>query len=249
MYRIWILFVILMAGCASHPEQQGTDSSTSQVNDPFESFNRVMWNINYEFLDPYFVRPVSLTYTGYTPVFIRSGISNFLANLDEPASMVNNLLMGNGTLALNHLNRFWINTTFGVAGLYDAASQGGIVKQDERAFSDVLGKWGVGNGWYFMIPAYGPITLREVTDQADGLYPPLSYLNIWASLGKWFFEGMETRSALVAQEGTLKNSPDPYLLSRDVFLQRRDYKAEISDNEAVDEEQEDYLDDYLDDEF
>ncbi|CAM2795280.1 VacJ family lipoprotein [Vibrio rarus] len=249
MYRIWLLLVTLMAGCASHPQQQSASSAPSTANDPFASFNRVMWDFNSEILDPYLVRPVSLTYTGYTPRFIRTGISNFLANLDEPASVINNALMGNGSLALVHLNRFWINTTFGVAGLYDAAAQGGIAKQDDRAFSDVLGKWGVGNGWYFMFPAYGPWTLREAGDFADDLYPPLSYLNVWASLGKWFFEGMETRSALVAQESAIKNSPDPYVLTRDVFLQRRDYKAQITDNEAVDEEQEDYLDDYLDDDF
>ncbi|CAM4020167.1 MlaA family lipoprotein [Vibrio neonatus] len=258
MRKIWILIVILMAGCASHSQQDQSQQgqlqqesaesdTTSNVNDPFEGFNRIMWDFNYEILDPYLVRPVSLTYTGYTPRFIRTGISNFLANLDEPASMVNNLLMGNGSLALTHLNRFWINTTFGVAGLYDAASHGGIAKQDERAFGDVLGKWGVGNGWYFVFPAYGPWSLREAGDFADGLYPPLSYLNFWAGLGKWVFEGMEIRAALVSQESTLENSPDPYVLTRDVFLQRRDYKAEVTDEEAVDEDQEDYLDSYLDD--
>lgn len=56
-----------------------------------------MWTINYDYLDPYVVRPVSLFYVGYVPKPVRSGIANFLSNLDEPASMVNNLLMGNGT--------------------------------------------------------------------------------------------------------------------------------------------------------
>jgi len=89
----------------------------SHPNDPFEGFNRAMWDINYEYLDPYLVRPVSLAYVGYTPVPVRSGISNFLANLDEPASMVNNLFMGNGEKALDHFNRFWINSTFGLLAL------------------------------------------------------------------------------------------------------------------------------------
>ncbi|MEZ9784683.1 MlaA family lipoprotein [Vibrio breoganii] len=249
MSRIWILIVTLMVGCASNPEGDSEGQAVSHPNDPFEGFNRTMWDFNYDILDPYFVRPVSLAYTGYTPGFIRTGISNFLAHLDEPSSVVNNLLMGNGTLAFNHFNRFWINTTFGVAGLYDAAAHGGIAKEDDRAFSDVLGKWGLGSGWYFMFPGYGPYTLREVGDFADGLYPTLSYLNIWASFGKWVFEGMETRSALVAQEELLNNSPDPYALSRDAYLQRRAYKADVADLEAVDEEEEDFLDDYLDEEF
>ncbi|WP_390623765.1 MlaA family lipoprotein [Vibrio gallicus] len=243
MKILWLLLASLLVGCASAP----SDEYESHPNDPFEGFNRTMWDFNYEILDPYLVRPVSLGYVDYTPVFIRTGISNFLSHLDEPSSALNDLLMGNGQLALNHFNRFWINSTFGVLGLYDAASQGGIAKMDERTFSDVLGYYGVGNGWYFMIPAYGPWTLRQAGDFADDFYPPLSFLNIWASLGKWFFEGMEGRAALVSQEEQLANSPDSYSLSRDVFLQRRDYKAMVSDNEKVDEEEEDYLDDYLDD--
>lgn len=208
-----------------------------------------MWDFNYEVLDPYLVRPVSLGYVNYTPSFMRTGISNFLSHLDEPSSALNNLLMGNGQLAFNHFNRFWINTTFGVLGLYDAASQGGIAKMDSRAFSDVVGHYGVGSGWYFMFPGYGPWTLREVGDFADDLYPPLSFLNIWASFGKWVFEGMESRAALVPQEEILENSPDSYSLTRDAYLQRRDYKAMVTDNETVDEEEEDFLDDYLEDEF
>ena len=245
--QIWILLLTLgLAGCASAPEDESAFSEP-EVYDPMESFNRSMWAINYEYLDPYFVRPVSLAYVNYVPSPIRTGISNFLGNLDEPASMVNNLIMGNGEKALDHFNRFWINSTLGLLGFIDVASAAGITQQDDRAFSDMLGYHGVGHGPYFMVPGYGPITLRKTTDTVDGMYVPLSYLNFWAGLGKWALEGLEKRYLLIPQEGTLESSPDPYALSRDVYLQRRDFKAGIT--ETVEEEEEDFLDDYLDEEF
>ncbi|MCG9751378.1 VacJ family lipoprotein [Vibrio brasiliensis] len=244
--RLGILLVAVLAlsGCASAPPDEEAGLNQQQVYDPIEGFNRSMWTINYDYLDPYFVRPVSLAYVNYVPVPIRSGISNFLGNLDEPSSMINNLLMGNGSKALDHFNRFWINTTFGLAGLIDIASEAGITDHNEKAFSDAVGHYGAGNGPYVMVPGYGPWTVREATDVVDGMYVPLSFLNIWAGLGKWALEGMETRAALVNQEALLDNSPDPYALTRDVYIQRQDFKAEIV-TEDYNEDEEAYLDEYL----
>ncbi|MCG3730419.1 MlaA family lipoprotein [Vibrio cincinnatiensis] len=240
---VTLLFMLILVGCSSVPDDKiDADASAS---DPFEGFNRTMWTINYDYLDPYVVRPVSMAYVDYVPSPLRRGLANFLSNLDEPASMINNLIMGNGEKALDHFNRFWLNSTFGLLGLIDIASEAGINKHDEKQFSDAVGHYGVGNGPYVMVPGYGPFTVRETTDVVDGLYAPLSYLNIWASLGKWAIEGMETRAALVPQEVMLENSPDPYALTREVYLQRRDFKAEI-DTSVYDEHEEDYLDDYLD---
>ncbi|MGF1755381.1 MlaA family lipoprotein [Vibrio makurazakiensis] len=252
-----MLMTTLVVGCSSAPEEESTESITSDSstqiddshpNDPFESFNRAMWTVNYDYLDPYFVRPVSLAYVDYTPVPIRSGISNFLSNLDEPSSMVNNLIMGNGDKALDHFNRFWMNSTFGLLGLIDVAGAAGITKLDDKSFSDAIGHYGVGNGPYFMVPGYGPFTTREVTETVDGLYVPLALLNFWASLGKWALEGMESRAALASQESLLHESPDPYALTREVYIQRRDFKAEL-EPEEVDEAEEDFLDDYLEEDF
>lgn len=218
----------------------GTD-----VYDPFEGFNRAMFTFNYDYLDPYFVRPVSLAYVNYTPVPVRSGVRNFLANLDEPFSAVNNVVMGNGSKALDHFNRFWINSTLGLLGFIDIASAAGIEKHDKKEFGDAIGHYGVGSGPYVMVPGYGPIILREGADVVDGLYPPISFLNFWASLGKWALEGMEKRALVVSQEATLEQSPDPYALTRDIYIQRQNYNAEIVTDE-VDEAQEAYIDDYLD---
>ncbi|MGV2989501.1 VacJ family lipoprotein [Vibrio sp. E150_011] len=218
----------------------------SDIYDPIEGFNRVMWDLNYDYLDPYFVRPVSLAYVNYTPDPVRLGVRNFLANLDEPFSAVNNAVMGNGGKALDHFNRFWINSTLGLLGFIDIASAAGIEKRDKKEFGDAIGHYGVGHGPYIMVPGYGPTTVRSFADTVDGFYPPISYLNFWASFGKWALEGMEKRALLVPQEVTLEQSPDPYALTRDIYIQRQDYNAEVT-NDEVDEEQEAYIDDYLDD--
>ncbi|KLN63027.1 MlaA family lipoprotein [Vibrio sp. VPAP30] len=232
-----------LTGCASAPEDDSAFSEP-QVYDPMESFNRSMWALNYDYLDPYFVRPVSLAYVNYIPSPIRTGISNFLGNLDEPASMVNNIIMGNGEKAVDHFNRFWINSTFGIVGLIDIASEAGITDHNEKTFSDAVGHYGVGNGPYVMVPGYGPWTVREASDFVDKTYVPLSFLNFWAGLSKWALEGMETRAALVNQEALLENSPDPYAVARDAYLQRQAYNAEI-EKDDYNHEEEELLDEYL----
>ncbi len=244
-----LMLVFGLAGCSTVPEETATEvtnQATSDTYDPLEGFNRAMWEINYDYLDPYLLRPVALAYVEYTPTPIRYGIANFLANLDEPSSMVNNLIMGNGSKAVDHFNRFWINSSFGLLGLVDVASKAGITKHDDKAFSDAVGHYGVGNGPFFMVPGYGPYTLREVTDTVDGMYVPLTYLNFWAGLGKWALEGLEKRALLVPQEAQLDKSPDPYALTRDVYIQRQNFKAEVQNGHEVNEEEEAYLDEYLD---
>ncbi|MCQ1058338.1 MlaA family lipoprotein [Photobacterium sp. ZSDE20] len=236
-----------LAAVLEEVEQGEGEYAVPGVYDPFEGFNRAMWDLNYDYLDPYLVRPVSLAYVDYTPSFIRTGIKNFLANLDEPASMVNSALMLNGEETVRHFNRFWINSTFGVFGLIDIASAADIRKPVDKQFGDTMGKYGVANGPYFMFPVYGPLTLREgAGDVVDGLYLPLSALSFWQSLGKWAFEGMEDRAALVKQEAILKDSPDSYIFTRDAYIQNKNFRATGGNDEMLELEDEAYLDDFLD---
>ncbi|MGF1737326.1 MlaA family lipoprotein [Photobacterium satsumensis] len=236
-----------LAAVLEEVEQGEGEYAVPGVYDPFEGFNRAMWDLNYDYLDPYLARPVSLAYVDYTPSFMRTGIKNFLANLDEPASMVNSILMLNGEEAVRHFNRFWINSTFGVLGLIDIASAADIRKPADKQFGDTMGKYGVANGPYFMFPVYGPLTLREgAGDIVDGLYLPLSALNFWQSLGKWMFEGMEDRAALVKQEAILKDSPDAYIFTRDAYIQNKNFRATGGNVEETEQEDEAYLDDFMD---
>ncbi|PKF51757.1 MlaA family lipoprotein [Enterovibrio nigricans] len=248
--------VIGLSGCAQTPEETVDDAETNaelgieHPSDPFEGFNREMWAINYDYLDPYIARPVSIAYVNYVPSFARTGISNFISNLEEPASVVNSLVMLEGEAALTHFNRFWINTVFGVAGLIDIASAADIQKLDERQFGDAMGYYDIGQGPYFMIPVYGPLTVREgVGDMVDDLYPPLSLLTLPQSILKWAFDGMESRAALVPQEAILDNSPDPYAFTRDAYLQNKAFRAQGSDAVIEDDHDEDEFDDALLDEI
>ncbi|KXF81333.1 MlaA family lipoprotein [Enterovibrio coralii] len=248
--------VIGLSGCAQSPQESLADAETNEEfdiahpNDPFEGFNRAMWAINYDYLDPYIARPVSLAYVNYVPSFARTGISNFISNLEEPASMVNSLIMLEGEEALTHFNRFWINTVFGVAGLVDIASAADIQKLDERQFGDAMGYYDIGQGPYFMIPVYGPLTIREgVGDVVDDLYPPLSLLTFPQAILKWAFDGMESRAALVPQEAILEASPDPYAFTRDAYLQNKAFRAQGSDAVVEDNLDEDDFDEALLDEI
>lgn len=250
-----------MLGCSSAPDEREQSSqkqdettaisktsstqpsSEASDGDFFEGFNRVMWDFNYDVLDPYVVRPLSIAYMEWMPWPIRSGLNNFLNNLDEPANAVNNLLMGNGSQAVENFSRFWINSTIGLLGLIDVASAANI-SSTSRAFGDVIGYYGVGNGAYLMLPAYGPVTVRSAADTVDGLYIPLNWLTFWQKAGKWAFQGLESRYELISQEGQLRNSPDSYQLSKSIYLQHKDFKAEVvkEPEKALDE---DLLEEYL----
>lgn len=241
------LTVTLLSGCASQQETSG--APTLKHNDPLESFNRAMWTVNYDYLDPYLLRPAAIGYVTYVPYPVRKGLSNFLANLNEPSNALNNLLMGKGAVAIDHFNRFWINSTFGLFGLIDIASYAGLTKYDNKTFSDAIGHYGVPNGPYVMLPAVGPKTVRNSGELVDRLYLPLSYLNIWMGLGKWALEGLDSRATLVSQEALLKNSPDPYALVKEGYLQQEDFRADIKTDTQHDKKTEDYLDKYMDENF
>nr|WP_244943689.1 MlaA family lipoprotein [Vibrio algivorus] len=256
-YSFSLIFLssTLMLGCSSTPEKQASTTPNNMITsseksttdhddgDFFEGFNRLMWDFNFEVLDPYVVRPLSIVYIEWTPWPIHTGLNNFLNNLDEPANAVNNLLMGNGDQAVENFSRFWINSTIGLLGFIDVASMANI-SSTSREFGDVVGHYGVGNGAYLMLPAYGPVTVRDAADTIDGLYIPLNWLTFWQKAGKWAFQGLESRYELISQEGLLRNSPDPYKLSKSIYIQHQDFKAEISKQPepALDE---DLLEEYL----
>ncbi|MBV7298584.1 MlaA family lipoprotein [Enterovibrio paralichthyis] len=248
--------LLLVTGCAQSPESEAEAQTNAEFvdeshpDDPFEGFNRAMWAVNYDYLDPYVARPVSLAYVNYVPNWTRTGIANFLSNLEEPASMVNSLIMLDGEAALTHFNRFFINTIFGLGGIIDLASNANVPKISDRQFGDAMGYYDIGQGPYFMMPVYGPVTLREgAGDVVDGLYPPLVWLTFPQSVLKWLFEGMESRAELVQQEGLLNNSPDPYAFTRDAYLQNKAFKARGGEVEIYSEPDDEYLDDALLDEI
>ncbi len=215
---------VLLVGCAG----TSSDSGPQGRSDPLEGFNRTMFDFNYNIVDPYVLRPVAVAWRDYVPQPARNGTSNFLSNLDEPASMVNALLKGDPYHAAIHFNRFFLNTLLGMGGLIDVASMANpkLAREEAQGFGSTLGHYGVGYGPYVQLPAYGSFTIRdEGGDFVDTLYPALSYLTIWMSVGKWALQGIETRAELLDSDGILRNSSDPYLMMREAYFQRHDFLA------------------------
>ncbi|MEK1907345.1 MAG: VacJ family lipoprotein [Pseudomonas sp.] len=130
-----------------------------QVYDPWESWNRRVYHFNYRF-DEWVFLPVVDGYRYVTPHFVRTGVSNFFSNLGDIPNLVNSLLQFKGKRSMNTTGRLLLNTTIGIAGLWDPATRMGLPKQGED-FGQTLGFYGVPDGPYVMLPLLGPSNLRD----------------------------------------------------------------------------------------
>ncbi len=214
--------ICLLSACAT------IDPKTGERKDPLEKFNRAMWNINYNYLDPYILKPAAEGWKNYVPMPLRVGLVNIANNLDEPASFVNYLLEGKPKIAMLHFTRFWFNTIFGLGGLIDWADKipSLTVSHDsDRRFGDTLGVYGVKTGPYVMLPAYGPATPREdLGNLADYTYPVFSLLEWPVGLAKYVVQGLDKRAALLGKGKLLKDSQDPYIMFREAYFQNLNYR-------------------------
>ncbi|MGP1930593.1 MAG: MlaA family lipoprotein [Arsenophonus sp. ET-YP4-MAG3] len=225
IYRLCQIFftVTLITSCSS------TSIDNQQRFDPLEKFNRVIFNFNYHILDRYVIYPISVVWGNYLPMPVRNGLVNFLSNLEEPASMVNNFLRADIYQGIKHFNRFFLNSVFGMAGFIDIASIANhkLIKQESNRFGSTLGYYKIGYGPYIVLPIYGSFTIREdISDLVDKAYPMLSCLTFWMSAGKWILEGIEKRTLLLNSAKILENSSDPYLTIMEAYFQNKDFKAQ-----------------------
>jgi phospholipid-binding lipoprotein MlaA len=213
------LTVLVLAGCAT------TSSATRSPHDPLEPMNRGIYKFN-DALDRTVARPVAKAYHDHVPSPVRSGISNAIDNLAYPTTIVNDLLQGKFRATFSDIGRFLLNSTLGLGGLFDPASKVGIDKNDED-FGQTFGKWGVPAGPYLVLPFFGPSTLRDGPLIYPERYTDLrGYLGDWKT--KWTLIGvgaLDTRSELLSVDQVLRNAYDPYLFTRDAYLQRREYQV------------------------
>lgn len=237
---------LLLSGCASkNTAQAQVDSNQlddgNQVYDPLEPVNRFSWDIQYDFIDPYLLRPIAVGYRDYVPTFVRSGFLNMANNLDEPSALVNNLLQLKGTNAAISGGRFVINSTLGLLGLIDVAKHLGLEEKHEE-FGEVLGTWGVSTGPYLMLA--GPSDARDTTgDLVDSAYFPLAALSWPANLLRWSIKSVEGRIQLIDQEQLLDDSSDPYIFVRESYFQRVRYKiydGNVPQPEITEKEEDDF---------
>ena len=215
------LFAALLAGCATPMPRK---------DDPLESFNRKMYAFN-DFADRVAIRPVAVAYRKVTNPTSRTMISNFFANIESPITIANDLLQANLPQAAKATSRLAINTTVGVLGFFDPASEMGI-EASPSDFGVTLAKWGVPDGPYLVLPLFGSTTLRDVWRlPVDGyFFDPLTiyarnhdkelhaeYLPTVAYL-------VTLRSTGIDAEGLLEGVFDPYVFYRDAYRQRRLYQ-------------------------
>ena len=139
------------AGCAT--------AVGNNPQDPLEPLNRGIFSFN-EALDKALVRPAALVYRDAAPAVVRAGISNFLGNLEDVWSFVNDLLQLKGQAAATTFMRVNVNTVMGLGGIFDIASAMGMERRDED-FGQTLGYWGVPSGPYLVLPFFGPTTMRD----------------------------------------------------------------------------------------
>ena len=196
----------------------------SDPKDPLEAINRPSWVFTWDYADKYVAKPASEAYTTYTPPFLRTGLYNMATNLNEPASIINNLLQLKFTNAAKSTGRFVLNSTIGLLGFYDPASDfDWAIEQEE--FGEVLGFYGVGDGPYLVVPGLGPSSVREeVGDYVDRLYWPLAIIDFWPNLVRLGIIGLEKRASISDQEQLLQESTDPYEFIKNAYFQNMNYR-------------------------
>ncbi|MEY2854386.1 MAG: hypothetical protein RL030_1518 [Pseudomonadota bacterium] len=219
---------LLLAGCTTLPPNSEPDP-----RDPLESFNRSMFTVN-DALDRSVARPVARGYVKVVPQPLRTGVGNFFQNLSYPSTVANGLLQGKFAQFGNDLGRLVVNTTLGIGGLFDPATQFGLATHDED-LGQTLGKWGVPPGPFLMRPVFGPSTFRDTFgDVADFWIDPKHYISDpWLTYGLYAQELVHRRAQLLSAEGVQDNAYDPYAFMRNAWLQRREYL--ISDGASADD--------------
>ncbi len=206
-----LIAILLLTGCAG----------AHNPNDPFEPFNRGVYKFN-DAADKAVFKPIAQGYGAVMPVLGKKMVANFFSNLDDVNVTINDFLQFKITQGLSDGTRFIINSTFGVFGLFDVASTGELKKHHED-FGQTLGKWGVGNGPYLVVPFLGPKTLRDTVGEYVGTTTdPLFQLERTRRNQTYAVQQLSRREALLDQEKVLEDAMlDPYQFIRDAYLLHR----------------------------
>jgi len=214
MHRLLIALIAaaVLGGCAT----------TQNPRDPLEPFNRTMFSFN-EGLDDALFRPVVKAYTNVVPDALRTGVSNFFFNLGDLWTGVNNLLQGKPDEAVSDAGRVLINSTIGILGFLDFASDMGLQRHNED-FGQTLGRWGVGGGAYVVLPVFGPRTVRDGFGMVLDLYVyPVGFVpHVPTRNSIWAIGFLDARTNLIESQKLLDEAAiDRYTFVRESYLQRR----------------------------
>ena len=205
--------------------------------DPFEDINRTVFGFN-EAVDDNLLEPVSRAYKDHVPEVAQDGVSNFFSNLRDVSTLANQILQFKPVESIETLGRILVNSTIGLGGLFDVASDMGLTTDDED-FGQTMGVWGVEEGPYVVLPLLGPSTVRDgaglfvdttsdanMIDKTEGIgFISSSAINI-----------IDKRVELLPVTDMLDLSDDPYTMMRSSYLQKR--KFDVFDGNLPVEEDE-----------
>ncbi|MBL4743200.1 MAG: VacJ family lipoprotein [Cycloclasticus sp.] len=212
----FVAATVTLSGCASLTAQE--------ENDPLEFVNRGVYEFNQK-ADEYVLEPVAKGYQFVTPDVVNQGITNFFSNLDDVVVFVNDVLQLKFNQALSDGGRFIVNTTVGVLGFIDMATDMGMPKHNED-FGQTLGVYGVGTGPYVVLPLLGGSTLRDTVGiYADSFIDPIQQIDdsdtMWTAIA---LKGVDLRADLISTKKILDQaSLDAYEFERSAIFQRRKY--------------------------
>lgn len=216
-----ICLLLLSGGCATVPGEANSD--------PFEPANRAVFAFNSK-LDKVALRPLAKGYAAVAPVAVQRGIGNFFANLKDLTGALNATLQFRFADAGRNTGRFLVNSTIGMLGIADVASDLGIAPY-RTDFGHTLAVWGVARGPYLMLPFLGPRTMRSgVGSMVDSVASVPWQLDSHSRNLLWGVETIDKRATLINVDGLITG--DRYIFVRDAYLQHRNY---LIDGEVVDD--------------
>jgi phospholipid-binding lipoprotein MlaA len=226
---VTLLCCFALGGCAT-----SKTTLTDPERDPWEGYNRSIHAFN-EGFDRAVFRPVAKGYDYVMPDAPQRGVRNFFRNLNFPVTLLNSVLQGNMERAFTATGRFLMNSSIGLLGFFDVATRVGIPRYDED-FGQTLAVWGWRESRYLVMPILGPYTVRDLLGRSFyGYFHPISYAArehdmYWPLV----LDLISLRAELLPLQADLDAAADPYVLIRDVFLQRREFEIFNGDPPAPD---------------
>ena len=216
LYLVVLAAIASLSGCA-------TTGGATDPTDPFENANRKFYQVN-DSLDKNIIRPIAQGYANVTPEPIRDSVTNFFDNMGELNIVANDLLQGKFLQGLSDASRFVVNSTLGLGGLFDVATDMGLEAHDED-LGQTFGKWGMGEGAYLVIPFLGPDSIRDVGDRVTSPFlSPLFYVTSTITAPLSVLSIVNSRANLLDASRMLERSAlDPYTFTREAIRQRREY--------------------------
>lgn len=236
-----IALIFILGGCAATQPNKGTEApaieigdvlneddiiAIKEVHDPWEGYNRSVYNFNAKF-DRYIFLPTVNAYRKILPNFARKGIHNFFSNLGEFSNLTNSIFQGKVTQSGRTAGRLLVNSTLGIGGLMDPATGLGLFYQRED-FGQTLGHWGIGPGPYFVLPILGPSTFRDFPSAiVDRIYHPVYDPYPWLvdiksaeATAMGVVNAVDTRANISFKYYEM-GTPFEYLWSRNLWLDYR----------------------------